>query len=160
MSATIRRAEPGDEQAVYDLLRGLAEFEDLLGKFHLTLEDVRRDVFGADPALKVALAFVEGLAAPVGLASWYWTYSSFAAKRGLFIEDIFVQPAWRGHGLGKAFFAFLARETLRVGGHRLDWLVLNWNEKAIAFYQSLGGKPVQEWQIYRLDGAAMEALAR
>lgn len=160
MNISIRAVRPGDERAIYGLLRGLAEFENLLDKFHLTEEAVARDVFGPDPALRAALAFVEGEEDPVGIATWYWTYSSFAAKRGLFIEDIFVLPEFRGQGLGKAFFAFLAKETLRVGGIRLDWLVLNWNEKAIAFYRGLGGKPVDEWQIYRLEGAALEGLSR
>ena len=165
MSAfTIRPAHPGDEEAIYSLLRGLAEFENLSDKFQLTRGKVARDVFGSDPALHAALAFAgdetgeNGV--PIGIATWYWTYSSFAARRGLFIEDIFVLPSWRGQGLGRSFFGFLAGQAAKVGGARLDWLVLDWNEKAIAFYKSLGGKPVEEWQIYRLEGAALDALAK
>jgi GNAT superfamily N-acetyltransferase len=158
MSFDIRRAKPGDEETIHVLLRGLAEFANLLDKFHLTLEDVARDVFGPQPAMCVALAF-EGTQ-PIGIATWYWSYSSFAAKRCLFIEDIFVRPSMRGRGLGKAFFGFLAAEAKRMDAQRLDWLVLDWNEKAQGFYRSLGGKPVEEWLIYRLEGDALESLAR
>jgi GNAT superfamily N-acetyltransferase len=153
----IRRAEPGDAGTIYTLLRALAEFEDLLGKFRLTPEKVTRDVFGANPAMAAALAF-DG-ETPVGIATWYWTYSSFAAQRGLFIEDIFVVPEQRGQGLGKAFFRFLAAEAKRHDAIRLDWLVLDWNEKAMAFYRGLGGRPVKEWLIYRLESEALDILA-
>jgi GNAT superfamily N-acetyltransferase len=157
MNFEIRRARPGDEQTIFALLRGLAEFENLLGKFRLTPEIVARDVFGPDPAMCAALAF-EG-DAPIGIATWYWGYSSFAAKRSLFIEDIFVLPEKRRMGLGKAFFSYLAGEAKRMDAARVDWLVLDWNEKAQGFYRGLGGKPVQEWLIYRLEGEALDRLA-
>jgi GNAT superfamily N-acetyltransferase len=158
MSIVIRRAGEGDEAAIHGLLRGLAEFENLTDRFLLTPEIVRRDMLGPHPVLTAALAF-DG-AEPVGVATWYWTYSSFRAVRGLFIEDIYVQPARRGSGLGKAFFAFLAAEAKREGAMRLDWVVLDWNEKAQNFYRSLGGKPVAEWLTYRLEGEAMDKLAQ
>ena len=158
MNFAIRKARPGDEAAILALLKGLAEFERLEDKFHLTLDAVTRDVFGPHPAMAAALAFEGDM--PVGIATWYGTYSSFAARRGLFIEDIFVLPEKRGQGLGRAFFAFLAAEAKHNGALRIDWLVLDWNEKAQGFYRSLGGKPVEEWLIYRLDETAMEKLTR
>jgi len=155
---SIRRAKPGDEEAIYKLLREFAEFEFRLDEYHLTPEIVRRDVFGPNPKLLVALAFRDG--EPVGLTNWYWSYSSFAAKRGLFIEDIFVLPKWRKQGLGTQFLAYLAKEAEREGAARMDWMVLDWNEKAMLFYKKLGSRMVAEWITFRLEGEAMKKLAR
>jgi GNAT superfamily N-acetyltransferase len=155
---TIRRARPGDEETIYNLLREFAEFEFRLDEYMMTPEIVRRDVFGPAPKLFVALAFRDDAAA--GLANWYWTYSSFAAKRGMFIEDIFVLPKFRKKGLGKLFLSYLAKESEREGAQRMDWMVLDWNEKAMLFYKNLGSRMVAEWITFRLEGDAMKKLAQ
>lgn len=159
MSAfSIRRAQAGDEDIIYTLLRDFAEYESRLSEYHLTPELVQRDMLGDNPVLSVALAFCG--AEPAGIANWYWTYSSFSAKRGLFIEDIYVQPKFRKQGLGRDFFSFLSAEALSEGAARLDWMVLDWNEKAIEFYKRMGGRKVAEWITFRLEGEPLETLAR
>lgn len=159
MSAfSIRRAQPGDEETIYELLREFAEFEFRLDEYKMTPEIVRRDVFGPTPRLMVALAFVGS--EPAGLANWYWSYSSFSAKRGMFIEDIFVLPKFRKQGLGKLFLSYLAKEAEREGAQRMDWMVLDWNEKAMLFYKNLGSRMVAEWITFRLEGEPMQKMAR
>lgn len=159
MSAfSIRPAVPGDEVTIELLLRAFAGYVDRLFDYTTTPAIVARDLFGASPRAFAALAF-DG-EAPVGVAIWYFTYASFSARRGMFIEDIFVLPAYRRQGLGKAFWAYMAGEALREGTTRMEWLVLDWNEKAKAFYQSLGGMQAAEWQPFRLEGDAMRKLAQ
>lgn len=155
---SIRRARAGDEGTIYNLLRDFAEYEFRLDEYHLTADIVRRDMLGASPKLSVALAFVDD--EPAGIANWYWTYSSFAARQGLFIEDIYVQPKFRKHGIGRAFFSFLSAEALREGAARVDWMVLDWNEKAMEFYKRMGSRMVAEWITFRLEGEPLEKLAK
>lgn len=159
MSAfSIRRARAGDEETIYNLLRDFADYEFRQDEYHLTPDIVRRDMLGERPVLSVALAFSG--AEPAGIANWYWTYSSFAARRGLFIEDIYVQPKFRKQGLGRDFFSFLSAEALREGAARMDWMVLDWNEKAMEFYKRMGSRMVAEWITFRLEGEPLEALAK
>jgi len=153
---SIRRARPGDEVLVLTLLRELADYEKLLDVFHITEDVVRRDYLGAQPLVQCELAF-EGNE-PVGVMTWYWTYSSFAAKRSIYLEDLFVRKAARGHGHGKALLVHLARIGAQVGAHRVEWSVLDWNRPSIEFYDSLGAKPVQGWFVYRLEGDALKKL--
>ena len=149
----IRAATPSDAAAIVSLLRELADYEKLLDHFTLTGADVVRDMFGG--ACHCDLAFQGG--EPVGIATWYWTYKSFRARRGLFVEDLFVRPAVRGRGAGKALLVHLAAKAREAGGF-LEWQVLDWNAPSIAFYKSLGAKPWENWLIYRLEGAALERL--
>ena len=153
---SIRRAQPGDEALVLTLLRELADYEKLLDVFHITEDVVRRDYLGAHPLVQCELAFEDN--EPVGVMTWYWTYSSFAAKRSIYLEDLFVRKAARGRGHGKALLVHLAKTGAQVGAHRVEWSVLDWNRPSIEFYDSLGAKPVQGWYVYRLEGDALRKL--
>jgi len=149
----IRVAAPSDAPAIVSLLRELADYEKLLDHFTLTQEEAARDMAGG--ACHCDLAFLGGEA--IGIATWYWTYKSFRARRGLFVEDLFVRPAVRSRGLGKALLVHLAAKARAAGGF-LEWQVLDWNAPSIAFYKSLGAKPWENWLIYRLEGEALERL--
>ena len=154
---SIRRATAGDEDLVLTLLYELAEYEKLTHAFKLTKATLARDFFGPAPLAFCDLAYRDR--EPVGLATWYWTYASFAAARGLYLEDLYVRPSMRGHGFGKALLALLAKEARASGAVRVEWSVLNWNKPSIEFYERLGARPNTEWTIYRLDGNALETLA-
>ncbi|HEX4634660.1 MAG TPA: GNAT family N-acetyltransferase [Rhizomicrobium sp.] len=150
----IRAAQPSDAEAIVMLLKELAGYEKLLDHFTLTEELVRRDMFGA--ACHCELAF-HGAEA-VGIATWFWTYKSFRALKGLYVEDLYVMPAYRGRGLGRQFLVRLAKEARAARG-LMEWRVLDWNKQAIAFYESLGARLVPEWQDCRLEGSALERLS-
>jgi GNAT superfamily N-acetyltransferase len=150
----IRAAVPSDAPAIVSLLKALADYEKLLDHFTLTEAEAARDMLGGACHCDLAFAGEE----PVGIATWYWTYKSFRARRGLFLEDLFVLPHHRGRGLGKALLVHLAAKARNAGGF-LEWQVLDWNAPSIAFYKSLGAKPWENWLIYRLDGDALEGLA-
>ncbi|MGN6147431.1 MAG: GNAT family N-acetyltransferase [Rhizomicrobium sp.] len=153
----IRKAGSGDEGVVLSLLRELADYEKLLDRFHITEEIVCRDYLGERPLLNCDLAF-EG-ETPVGVATWYWTYHSFAARRGIFLEDLFVKPQIRGKGYGRALLAHLARTALGNGGGQVEWEVLDWNEPSIAFYESIGARRQGGWFTYRLQDEALKKMA-
>ncbi|HEU0095691.1 MAG TPA: GNAT family N-acetyltransferase [Rhizomicrobium sp.] len=151
---SFRPAAPDDAPLIVALLRELADYEKLQPVFHLDEAAVRRDMMGA--ACRCELAFAGD--APAGITSWYWTYKSFRAARGLFVEDLYVRPDFRGQGLGRRMLARLAGEALAVGGF-LEWQVLGWNEPAITFYKSLGAVEQPHWLNYRLQDAALKELA-
>ena len=153
---TIRRAVAGDEGLVLALLRELADYEKLLDVFHITEDVIRRDYLGAEPLCHADLAF-EG-DAPVGIATWYWKYASFRARRLIHLEDLFVRPACRGKGYGVALLAHMARKAVAADG-AVDWFVLDWNKPSIDFYDSMGARPIAGWLSYRLEGEAAKALA-
>jgi GNAT superfamily N-acetyltransferase len=147
----LRPAEPKDAPVILALLGEMAATVKA-PHFTLTEEAVRRDMFGA--ACHCDLLFWGGEAA--GIATWFWTYKSFRALRGVYVEDLFVRPSYRGRGAGRALLAHLAA---KAAGSFLEWQVLDWNSRAIAFYESLGGKPLTQWLNYRLEGDALEKLA-
>jgi len=151
---SIRAASPADAPMIVALLRELAAYEKLLDRFHLTEAAVTRDMLGG--ACHCDLAWVGNAAC--GIATWFWTYKSFGARRGLFVEDLYVRPDFRGLGLGRSLLAHLAVKAWAAGGF-LEWQVLDWNTPSIEFYKSLGAKPVEEWLNYRLDGEGLERLA-
>jgi GNAT superfamily N-acetyltransferase len=153
----IRPAQPGDEDIILILLRELAEYEKLTDKFKITREIIARDFIGENAPLKVDLLH-EG-EAPAGIATWYLNYGSFAASRGLYLEDLFVRPQFRGRGYGKAFFAHLAQQAAGYNAQRIEWSVLDWNKPSIDFYESLGAERGRGWFVYRLDGEALAHLA-
>jgi len=157
MTISIRSARSGDEDAIYRLLYGLAEYEKLLWRFFVTREDVIRDYLCDDPLIHAELAFEDGQL--VGGATWFWTYAGFAAKRGLYIEDLFVLPECRGRGIGKALMAHLVKIAMQAGAVRVDWNVLDWNMPSIDFYENLGARPQEGGIYYRLDGDAMRKLS-
>jgi len=154
----VRVATPGDVALVHGLMRGLAVYEKLEHALVSTEADLAEALFGAHPACEAIVAEIDG--APVGFALFFRTYSTFVGKPGLYLEDLFVVPEARGKGAGKALLARLAAITVERGYARLEWAVLNWNEPAIGFYKRLGAVPMDEWTVYRMSGAALQALAR
>ncbi|HEY4123374.1 MAG TPA: GNAT family N-acetyltransferase [Rhizomicrobium sp.] len=153
---TIRAACPGDEDLILALLTELAEYEKLTDKFKITREIIARDFLGEDAALHIDLLH-EG-SEPAGIIAWYFTYTSFAAARGIFLEDLFVRPQFRGRGYGKALLAHLAQRAAQTGAVRIEWSVLDWNKPSIDFYQSLGARRPEGWFNFRLDGEALLRL--
>jgi GNAT superfamily N-acetyltransferase len=154
----IRAAEIEDGKTILSLLYELAEYEKLTDKFKLTREIIERDFFGPDAACHCDLACVG--VAPVGVMTWYRKYASFAAERGIFLEDIFIQPHHRGRGIGKLLLAHLSRRALEEGVARIEWSVLDWNTPSIEFYERLGAVRSRGWLSYQLHGSALEDLAR
>lgn len=152
----IRPATVDDTPVLLSLIKGLAEYERLSHEVTATEDDLRRSLFGPRPSAEALIAYAD--AEPVGIAVFFPNYSTFLGRPGLYLEDIFVLPQWRGHGLGKLLMAHLAREAVRRGCGRLDWSVLDWNEPAIGFYRSLGAQPADAWTTYRLTGEALERL--
>jgi GNAT superfamily N-acetyltransferase len=155
---TIHRARLGEEELILTFLRELAVYEKLLDKFHITTDVIRRDYLGEHPLINCDLTF-EG-DAPAGIASWYWIYSSFAAKRAIYLEDLYVRPEFRGKGLGKALLAHLAKTAVEAGAQCVDWSVLDWNKPSIEFYDGIGARAVKGWYVYRLEGDALRKLSR
>ncbi len=157
MTIHIRPAAPADSTLIASLIRELAEYEKLLHECHVTPENIRHSLFGAKPQAECVIAERHG--SSVGFALFFHNYSTFLAKPGLYLEDLFVRPAARGHGVGKALLAHLAQLALERGCGRFEWSVLDWNAPAIAFYESLGAKAQNEWTIYRITGDALTQLA-
>jgi GNAT superfamily N-acetyltransferase len=154
---TIRPAVAGEEGLILALLRELADYEKLLDVFHIDEEVVRRDYLSAAPLCHADLAFAG--AAPVGIATWYWKYASFAARRVIHLEDLFVRPAARGHGHGVALLRHLAKTAAAVNG-AVEWAVLDWNTPSIDFYERIGAREIPGgWLSYRLEGDAAKTLA-
>ena len=145
---TIRRATVQDAALILVLITELAHYEKLQDQLILTESEIARDFFAAQPIVFCDLIFADG--EPVGLAIWYWTYATFRARRGLYVEDLYVRPAWRKRGYGKALFAHLAKTALAADAQRLEWLVLDWNAPSIAFYEGIGGTPLTGWRSFRL----------
>jgi GNAT superfamily N-acetyltransferase len=146
-----------DVPFVYDCIRRLAEFEKLEHLFTGSADALREHLFGEHPSCELLVSY-EGIERG-GYALYFTTYSTFLTKPGIFLEDLFVLPDMRGHGHGKALLVELARVAVERGCGRLEWSVLDWNSRAIEFYDSLGARPVSGWIPYRLDGEALEALA-
>ncbi len=154
---TLRDATPADVPAVRALVRALAEYEHKLDKFTASEADYHRVLFGPRPYAQAILAEAGGQA--VGVALYHTTISTFTCSPGYFLEDIFVSPALRGAGLGRALFAELARRLQAEGGKQIDWRVLKWNAPSIAFYQRLGAKgDPGEWDMMSLSGDALARL--
>ena len=154
---TLRPATIDDVPIVLRCIKGLAEFERLAHECVATEALLRESLFGDTPAAEVTLAFLGDQ--PVGFALWFRTYSTFLARPGIYLEDLFVFPEFRGRGLGRTLLEFLARTAVERGYGRLEWAVLDWNVDAIRFYESLGARATDEWKRYRVDGPALELLA-
>ncbi|HVK17656.1 MAG TPA: GNAT family N-acetyltransferase [Fimbriiglobus sp.] len=153
----IRPATPADVPTIARLIRALAEYERLAHEVVLDEDRLRDHLFGPRPYCEVLIAEDDGT--PVGHALFFHTYSTFLARPGIYLEDLFVLPESRGRGHGKALLAALAKLALERGCGRLEWSVLNWNEPSIGFYKSLGAVPMDEWTVYRLSGDALTKLA-
>jgi len=139
------------------LVRDLAEYERSPHSVLATEEDFLRHGFGATPRYSVLLAEEEGQVA--GFALWFFTFSTWLGKPGLYLEDVFVRPELRGRGIGKAIMIELARVAVREGCGRFEWAVLDWNQPSIEFYRSLGARLMEEWVVCRLEGDSLRALA-
>jgi GNAT superfamily N-acetyltransferase len=153
----IRPATVADTPTIVRLIRALAEYERLTHAVTLEEGRLQEHVFGPRPFAEVLLAEEAGTV--VGFALFFHDYSTFAAKPGIFLEDLFVEPEHRGRGHGKGLLRALARLAVERGCGRLHWSVLNWNESAIRFYRSLGAVPMDECMAYRLAGDALRATA-
>lgn len=146
----LRAAEPRDTEAIVALIRELAEFERLSHLVEVTSETLAPQLFGARPAAECVVAEVAGEV--VGFALYFANFSTFLGKPGLYLEDLFVRPAQRGRGIGKALLEHLGRLAAERGCGRFEWSVLEWNEPAIAFYRSMGAAVLPDWRICRISG--------
>jgi len=154
----VRAAGPEDLTTIHGFILDLAEYERLAHEAEATLADLERDLFGPAPRVFCDIAEIDG--APVGFALWFYSYSTFRGRHGIWLEDLFVRPERRGAGAGLALLKALARRCADQDLARLEWSVLDWNAPAIGFYDSLGALTMDEWTTRRLTGAALEALAR
>lgn len=155
---TIRQAGPEDAALVFNFVRELAEYERLAHEVVATQDDLAQALFGPQPKVFSDVALWDG--EPAGFALWFYNFSTFRGRHGLYLEDLYVRPEQRGRGIGKALLANLAARCGREGLARLDWAVLDWNAPSIAFYQCLGALPQGEWTGYRLSGKALADLAK
>ncbi len=155
----IRSATPHDVPVILDFIKALADYEKLSDEVTATEEALRSTLFGEKPVAEVVIGYDEsGIAA--GFALFFSNYSTFLAKPGMYLEDLFVKPEYRGRGFGKALLVYLARLAQERNCGRLEWSVLDWNTPAIEFYKSLGAKPMDEWTVFRVTGDALETLAK
>jgi GNAT superfamily N-acetyltransferase len=158
MRETIRAAEPGDVGAVLALMRELAEFEKLTHLFVASEESLREALFGAHPAAEALVA--ERDSKIVGYALFFHNFSTFLSRRGLYLEDLYVQPALRGSGLGTALLQRLAAIAVERRCGRFEWSVLDWNQRAIDFYTKMGATVLPDWRIVRVTDDALLQLAQ
>ena len=156
-AVVVRVATIADAPLILEFVRDLAEYERLLHEVEMTEADVRRDLFGENPRAFCEIAEHNGR--PVGFALWFYNYSTFRGRAGIYLEDLFVEPEARGVGAGKALLRRLAQRCVEADLGRLEWAVLNWNAPSIAFYDSLGASAKDDWTVRRLDGEALQALA-
>ena len=154
MPATIRPATSADVPLILGFIRDLATFEKLLDDVEATEAKLQATLFGDRPAAECVIAS-DDAGAPAAFAIFFTNYSTFLAKPGLYLEDLFVRPEFRGQGIGKALLAYLARLANQRNYGRMEWTVLDWNERAIAFYESFGARRLREWQICRLAGPSL-----
>ena len=155
---TIRPATAADAQLIVDFISALAEYEKLAHEAKATAADITRDLFGADP--KVFCEIAEWGGRPVGFTLWFYTYSTFQGRHGIWLEDLYIDPAIRGKGVGKALLVNLAQRCVRENLGRFEWWVLDWNEPSIEFYKSQGGVMQDEWTKVRVEGEALQRLGR
>ena len=159
MALDIRSATAADVPLILGFIRGLAEYERMLDQVEATEERLQASLFPANgrvPDAHCVIGSVDGVAA--GFALYFFNYSTFLARPGLYLEDLFVKPEFRGAGLGKALLLHLARLAHERGCGRMEWAVLDWNEPAIGFYEAIGAKRLLDWQICRLDRETLAGL--
>ena len=157
MTVTVRPAISSDAPVIHSFIRALADYEHLLHEVEATEADIARNLFGPHPRLFCDIAEHDG--APVGFAVWFYNYSTFTGRHGIYLEDLFVNPAARGVGAGLALLRRLAQRCRDEELTRLEWAVLDWNAPTIAFYDSLGASAKTDWITRRLSGEALERLA-
>jgi GNAT superfamily N-acetyltransferase len=154
----IRKAEPADVPLILGFIRALGEYEKLLDSVVADEHRLAATLFGERPYAEVLIATWNG--EPAGFALFFHNYSTFLAKPGIYLEDLFVDPEFRGKGVGKALLTQLARLAVARGCGRLEWSVLDWNEPAIGFYKSLGAVPMNEWTVFRVTGESLLRLSQ
>ena len=155
---TIRRARPGEAGLVLSFIRELADYKKLSHEVEATEAMIDAALFCEQPRLFCDIVAWQG--EPVGFAVWFINFSTFSGRSGIYLEDLFVRPALRGRGIGKALLVHLARECVANGWSRLQWSVLDWNTPSIDFYKSLGAVLMDEWTVCRVTGDALTKLAR
>jgi GNAT superfamily N-acetyltransferase len=155
---SIRPATAADASLVMDFIRALAAYEKLAHEVDASVEDMRAALFAPQPRVFCDIASWDGV--PAGFALWFYNFSTFRGRHGIYLEDLFVLPALRGKGIGKALLLGLAQRAVREGCARVEWSVLDWNKPAIDFYASLGAVPMGEWTVFRLTGDALARAGR
>ena len=153
----IREANMSDVQAIHDLIVELAIYEKEPDAVIASVEDIKENLFGKDPVAYCHIAEVDGQV--VGIAIWFLNYSTWLGKAGLYLEDLFVKPEFRGSGLGLQLMKTLAQLCVDRNYERFQWWVLDWNEPSINFYKSIGAEAMDEWTVYRLSGSALKSFA-
>ncbi|MCU7496581.1 MAG: GNAT family N-acetyltransferase [Ignavibacteria bacterium] len=154
---SIRKACKSDTPLILSFIRQLAEYEKMSGEVVATQELLEEVLFGEYPSAEVVLAYCGS--APAGFAIYFFNFSTFLGRPGLYLEDLFVSPELRGKGIGKALLVHLAGIAVNKKCGRFEWSVLDWNEPAIKFYRSLGARPMDEWTVFRIDGEGLKKLA-
>lgn len=156
----IRPAAPGDGALIHELVSALADYERLAHEVEATPAQFETALFGPAPRVFCDIAEwqADGRSEAAGLALWFYNFSTFRGRHGIYLEDLFVRPAHRGRGIGRALLTGLARRCVAESLGRLEWSVLDWNTPAIEFYRSLGAQPMDEWTVYRLTGSALQQL--
>lgn len=153
----IESARPEDVPVILDLIRGLGEYERLSHEIVATEDGLRRWLFGERPAAEVVLASVDADVA--GFALFFHNFSTFLGRPGLYLEDLFVKPEWRGRGIGQRLLVHLAELAVERGCGRMEWTVLDWNEPALRFYERMGARVMKEWKLCRLTGDSLTRVA-
>ena len=153
----IRLAIPTDVEDIHRLIYELAVYEKAPDEMVATIDQINGSLFSDKPVAFCHVAEVDGKI--VGIALWFLNYSTWLGKAGIYLEDLFVQPEYRGHGIGKGFMKTLAQLCIERGYERFQWWVLDWNEPSIEFYKSLGAVPMDEWTVFRLSGGALKKFA-
>ena len=155
---SIRAAAADDAGLILHFIRELAEYEKAAHEVHATEDDIRRTVFGDDSTTYALIVSIGNT--PVGFALYFFNYSTWLGKNGIYLEDLYVSPDHRGSGAGKALLKHIAKVAVAKGCGRFEWSVLDWNTPAIGFYRSIGAKPLNEWIGYRLDGDGLIDFAQ
>lgn len=153
---SIRRANREDVPLIMKFIKALAEYEKLTHEVVATEELLKNNLFGPDAVAEVIIG--EQDETPVGFALFFHNFSTFLGRPGIYLEDLFVYPEYRGNGYGTALLSYLGKLAVDRGCGRLEWSVLDWNEPAIKFYKSLNAEPMDEWTVYRVTGEALKAL--
>ncbi len=156
MSVIIRPARPGDAATIKGFIHKLAEYEGLIDEVEATEAQLNAALFAPNPRVYADIAEWNGV--PAGFTLWFYNFSTFRGRHGIYLEDIFVEPGLRGRGIGKAMLSGLAKRCLDEGLGRLEWWVLDWNEATIDFYRALGAEAMDDWTVFRLTGEALERL--
>lgn len=154
----IREAIIEDSSLILKFVNELATFERAASEVSVTVEDIQRSIFSANSSVHALICSINS--EPIGFAVYYYNYSTWLGKNGLFLEDIYITPKYRGKGAGKKLLKHLAEIAVSKGCGRFELSVLDWNQPAIKFYESIGAKPLTEWISYRLEGKALEELAK